>query len=169
MSTVSSVTVFSERVWKDSIVKRRYEIILTDNQSVDKTIITMPLKVQSSDDGSSIANKILTSHKLIEANSLIGRYDILDSVLNPKWSSTKQLAIFAINYMLKEQNPLVVIQYETLINYIRDNYTLNQIASLLDLTSSQVLKMNRRVNAILSDVGTAKDLIAAFELEQEII
>lgn len=52
MSNVKSVALFSERPWRDGLVKRKYTVTLTDNNLVDHTTIIGPYKVLPSHDGS---------------------------------------------------------------------------------------------------------------------
>lgn len=91
----------------------------------------------------------------------------LDYALYPKWSTTKNIAKAMIYWMMSEKSVRSVIYLEPLIIYIRANYTAVQISSLLDITIAQVLKMNTRINAVLTDVGTIKDLLEDYDGQEE--
>jgi len=92
--------------------------------------------------------------------------DPLVYALNPKWSTTKRIAKVMIYWMMDERNTRAVLYLETLIVYIQQNYNAAQIAVLLDITIEQVQRVNRRVNAILTDVGTVKDLTTDYDVEE---
>lgn len=90
--------------------------------------------------------------------------------LNPKWSTTKRIAIAMINWMMDKdtgRDIRSVIYLEPLILYIQENFTAQQVADLLDRTLDQVQRLNRRVNAVLIAVGTMKAHLAAYDAEAE--
>lgn len=63
MASIKSIAVYSDVPWRAGQRKRRYEITLTDNNAVDHTEITNPVKQQPADDGTLIADKLLQSRK----------------------------------------------------------------------------------------------------------
>lgn len=91
----------------------------------------------------------------------------LNLILNPKFSTNKKIAKMLIRWMLRERDPRIVLFLEPLIVYIQTNFNANQVANFLDITIAQVLKINRRVNAILTDTDNFKNLIERFDTEQE--
>lgn len=91
----------------------------------------------------------------------------LNLILNPEFSTDKKIAKKLIRWMLRERNPRIVLFLEPLIVHLQQNFTAQQIANFLDLTVAQVQQINRRVNAILQDSNTFKNLIADFDTEQE--
>ena len=80
MSSVKSVAVFSEVPWSDGLVKRRYDIVLTDNTLVDHSFIVGPVKVVPSDDGTAFAAQQLQRMKDLE----LSNQDIA-----PIWNNTQ--------------------------------------------------------------------------------
>jgi len=68
MASVKSVEIESDREWQKNspIRKRRYRVVLTDNNAVDHETLTAPVKVDAADDGTSTANKLLESLKSSE-------------------------------------------------------------------------------------------------------
>jgi len=86
--------------------------------------------------------------------------------LNPKWSTTKRIAKTLVYWMMEEKDPRIVIYLEPLLDYIKANYNATQIANFLDITTAKVLRMNARIDAILSDTGTVKDQLTAFDSEE---
>jgi hypothetical protein len=68
MALVKSVVVHSQRQPVNGRVKRRYTVVLTNNGGIDKTVITMPLIVLESDDGATIATKLLENEAALETN-----------------------------------------------------------------------------------------------------
>ena len=80
MSVVKSVIVYSERPWTDGLVKRRYEVTLTDNLGTDHVAIVGMFKVDPLDDGADVANNHLQSRKAKE----LGAADIV-----PLWNNTQ--------------------------------------------------------------------------------
>jgi len=95
MPSVKSVTVYSERPWLNGMVKRRYEITLTDDQAIDHVTVTMPIKVDPSDDGVGIADKLLASKK----SSEVGQYkESVKEGVNPfenpyQWNTRAELLL----------------------------------------------------------------------------
>lgn len=167
MSSVISVVTYSERPWRDGLVKRRYEVVLEDNNLVQTTHIVGPVKVLPADDGTADADRLLNG--LLEREEYLVRNvsDPLALTLSPEWSTTKRVAKHALYWMIREKDPYIVIYLKPLIQHIQANFTAPQIATLLDLTTDQVLALNRRVNAILTDTGTAETLLAAYDAEQD--
>lgn len=80
MATVKSITQFSEVPWSDGLVKRRYEVVLTDNFAVDHSFVVGPVKVLPSDDGSVFAADMLQSMK----DGELSNQDIV-----PAWNDTQ--------------------------------------------------------------------------------
>lgn len=81
MSSVKSITTFTERPWSDGLVKRRYEVMLTDNDLVDHVHVIGPFKVLPADTGAVQADKLLQRQKDFE----ISNYE--DIV--PLWNDTQ--------------------------------------------------------------------------------
>lgn len=77
--------------------------------------------------------------------------DPLPLIQSPEHSTSKKLAKKAIRYMMRKQDPFIVIILEPLIIYLRANYTSDQLIAFLDLTSPQAVKMNNRINAVLDN------------------
>lgn len=80
MSSVKSVSTYSEKPWINGQVKRRYRVVLTDSNLVDHEIITSPFKVDPLDDGAAKADQELK-------NKIQGELSIEDRV--PQWSDTQ--------------------------------------------------------------------------------
>jgi hypothetical protein len=168
MSSVVSVSVYgNDRPWVNGLVRRRYEVTLEDNDAVQHVRVSRPLKIAASDDGTATADRMLAGEMAREIGRAISSDDSLTLTLNPKWSTTKDMAKAIIYKMMKERDPYLVIQHEALLNYIRANYTGAQIANLLDITIAQVQKMAVRIDAILSDTATVKDSLAVFDANSE--
>ena len=78
MAIVSSVTVFSDVPYSDipeeaHLRKKRFTVVLTDNNTVEFTSITFPQVVDESDDGAAIAAELLQAKKdneLVEGDKL---------------------------------------------------------------------------------------------------
>lgn len=168
MASITSVTQYgNDRPWTNGKVRRRYTVVLTDNDGVQHERVLGPFKVDPADDGIVKAQEWLDSLAAEEANQ-VEEGDALSIIQNPKWTTGKDAAKKAIRYMMRENDPRIVIALEPLITHLRANYTGAQLITFLDITAEQGQKLNRRIDAILTDsVGTAKDLIAAFEVEQE--
>lgn len=82
MSSVSSVVIFgTDRPWSDGLVKRRYEVTLTDNNLTEHVFIIGPFKVLPTDDGQAQANIELQGRKDEE---IIGGQD-----KTPLWNDTQ--------------------------------------------------------------------------------
>ena len=167
MSSVISATTFSERPWSGGLVKRRYEVTLEDNNLIQSTYVIGPFKVLPVDDGSSHALELLNRERTREHFIAQSNNDPLGTTLNPQWSTTKNTAKHLLYWMMRERDPYIVVYLKPLIQHIQANFNATQIANLLDITAAQVLKLNRRVNAILADTGTAETLLALFDAEQE--
>ena len=90
-----------------------------------------------------------------EGNKLIqlidNGHDILARIQTPVHSTTKKLVKKIIRYMMQEQSPYLVIALEPLINYLRTNYTAQQLITFLDITADQATKLNARINAVLNN------------------
>ncbi len=68
MSSVKSVSIFSEKPWSNGLVKRKYLVTLTDNNLDDHEIISGPYKVLPSDDGTAVGDRELKGNKDVELN-----------------------------------------------------------------------------------------------------
>lgn len=101
-----------------------------------------------------------------QAEGAIEDGDALDRVLNSRWGAEKKIAKRLILLIMRERDPRLVVLLEPLIQYLRDNYTANQLANWLGITVQQVLAMNRRINAVLSSTGTIKAQLAVFDGER---
>ena len=66
MASVKSVSIYSDVPWAGGFRKRRYSVILTDNNLVDHTVITNAVKVLESDDGTESALRELNNKKIRE-------------------------------------------------------------------------------------------------------
>lgn len=66
MALVDTVTIYSDAPWSDGLVKRRYNVTLMDNFGVLETWVSMPVKVDPSDDGSATGAAYLESKKQSE-------------------------------------------------------------------------------------------------------
>jgi hypothetical protein len=151
-----------------------YQITLEDNVGVQLTHMIGPIVADpgfdAAVDAQSKATELLAQEMTTEdegAQERVWDEDSLYITQNPRWSTDRRIAKKLIRWMMREQDPRIVIALEPLIDYIRANYTAAQIAAWLDLTIAQVLKMNRRINAVLEDVGTIKAQIVVFEAESE--
>ena len=165
MAGVKSVTVYSERPWRDGLVRRRYEVTLTDNFLVDEVIVTMPVNVLPSDDGTALASRILANKEASEEAGIEGAEDPLSYTLNPRWSAVKPVAKYAIRWMMREKDPYIVLQLKPLLEYIQANYNATQVANLLDITPTQVSKMNARINTVLD--ATVESALLSYDLNGE--
>lgn len=164
MASVVSVAVYSERPWSNGRVKRRYTVTIEDNDGQQITSIVGPTKVLASDNGQAIADAYLNRLQAAEAEDI---ENASDNALNPRFATAKRIAKKAIRYMMRHNDPEIVLMLEPLIIHLRTNYTNTQLRNFLDLTTAQAQRMNRRINAVLSDTGTVKDNLAAFKAEQE--
>jgi hypothetical protein len=61
MALVKLVALHTERPWAGGLLKRRYEITLTDNVGVNHVYVTMPIKQLTGEDGATIAADYLTA------------------------------------------------------------------------------------------------------------
>jgi len=174
MATIISSEVVSDRPQSDGRRYVKYKFVVQDNDgSLTDHFHGSKLVAEDFDTAADIVlqgNNLLTELTNTEETRLDSP-DLdtvaLQIVLNPKFSSSKKLARKLILFMMREKDPRVVIWLEPLIVYLRENYNANQIANFLNIPVDKVLKMNRRINAILSDVGSVKDQLTAFDVEEE--
>lgn len=151
-----------------------YTITIQDNEGINTTHRHGPVLADSSynpvNEASAIAASVLEQlqeQEAAETEDQIMEVDVLNRSINPKWTTTKRIVKRLIRKMMREQDPRLVIILEPVIQYLKANYNANQIANFLDITTAQVLRMNRRINAILQDSGTVKAQLLVFEAEQE--
>ena len=171
MSSIKLVNIVINREQENGKKKVVYEITLTDDLG-DDHLFTVGPKFISDDPGEDAlveADRLLATQSEDEAQAAEGAIedgDGLERVLATKWNASKKIAKRLILFMMRERDPRLVVLLEPLIQYLRDNYTATQLANWLDITVPQVLRMNRRINAILSDTGNVKTLLAAFDAEE---
>jgi hypothetical protein len=111
MALVKSISLHSERPWSNGLIKRRYEITLTDNLGADHTYITMPVKQLASKDGATIAADYLAA----KINGEVAEYKsqvaagvnpfLNDSVWNSRMDLLKPILDDALT--LPSSDPLV--------------------------------------------------------------
>jgi hypothetical protein len=168
MATITDVVIETED--SNSRKKVTYTVILTDNDGGTRTHKIGPINGDSDYDPIAQAPAIgisvlagFESDEEAQAEAAIETGDTLTLTLNPKWSSSKRIAKRLIRYMMRQRDPRIVIALEPLIQYLKANYNATQMANFLDITTAQVLKLNRRVNAILQDSGTVKAQLTVFD------
>jgi hypothetical protein len=90
-----------------------------------------------------------------EENNIEGRVESGEDPLiitsNPVHSTRKRLVKKLLFWMMREKNPFIVILLEPLIIDIRANFTSIQLQNFLDLTATQVTRLNNRINFILDN------------------
>jgi len=172
MASVISNTIILDKGTQDRRIA--FRIILEDNENNQETIDIGPIVADATFDADAAviqaginALESKLSGEDSDQESLAEDGEALSRALNPRWSTTKRIAKRLIRWMMRERDPRIVIMLEPLINYIQQNYNANQIANLLDISTQQVLRLNRRVNAILTDTGTVKAQLLVFDGEQE--
>jgi hypothetical protein len=84
MASVKSITLHTERPWSNGLLKRRYEITLTDNLGADHTYVTMPIKQLAGEDSATIAA------------------DYLDLKIGGEISQYKSQVVAGVNPFLKD-------------------------------------------------------------------
>jgi len=174
MASVVTHELVSNRPQSGGRKKVQYRFTLEDNDSATKIINYAPKIVPNSwdtdADKAAIAATMLESHASDEDNAQENpdfSVNSLTLVQNPKWSTSKRIAKKLIRLMMRKRDPRLVIWLEPLIVYLRTNYTTPQLSAFLNLTTDQLIKMNRSVNAILEDEGTVKDQLALFDADVE--
>ena len=172
-------SIVSVVVDRDTGGERRrlnYTITLEDNGNNQHEFKVGPIVTDGDFDantgGITTANDLLEQQAKGEDDGVITLVyeqggNALTLTLNPKWSTSKRIAKKLIRWMMREKDPRIVIFLEPLIDYLQANYNATQMANFLDITVAQVLKVNSRVNAILSDVGTVKAQLLVFDGEEE--
>lgn len=172
-------SVVSVVIDRDTGGERRrvnYTITLEDNDAVQHEFKVGPVMADADFDanayGVTRSTQMLEEQAEQEDEGTINLVyeqggNALTLTLNPKWSTSKRIAKKLIRWMMREKDPRIVIFLEPLIDYLQANYNATQMATWLDITVAQVLKVNSRVNAILSDVGTVKAQLLVFDAEQE--
>lgn len=176
-TSIQSATKISDRPQAGGRRYVRYHFVCEGHDASTKDIYIGPKLVSADFDtdaditalGPIILARLAKAEEsgITELNNVINP---LTYALNPVWSSTKEIGKTAIYWMMRERDPRIVIYLEPLIEYIRTNYNSTQIANLLDLTVAQVLRMNRRINAILAVPSTStsvKNLLIDFDDEEE--
>jgi len=174
MAQIISVTITHDSGGPER--RLHYEIVLEDNDGGQAPHNIGPIVAAQGFNAPQHANQkaqqLLDGNADAEDSGVVERIETEDSLtltLNPKWSTSKRIAKRLIRWMMRERDPRIVIALEPLLDYLAANYNANQLANWLGITTQQVLKMNRRINAILDDVGTVKAQMALFDLEQETI
>ena len=95
-------------------------------------------------------NEAAEIHGIAENNALHNRSaDYMTRLLAPELTTSKVIAKRLIRWMMRERDPRIVIALEPLIDYLRTNYTAQQLATFLDMTSEEVTRVNTRINRIL--------------------
>lgn len=174
MASVINSWPISDRPQEDGRRYVRYQFVLADHDAFESDVYVGP-KLVSSDfdttaDMTALGPILLdrAAQQEIDAGQEMTQIaNPLTYALNPKWSTSKAIAKEMIRWLMREQEPRIVIFLEPLIEYLRINYTAEQLQNFLDLSSTQLTKMNRRINAILTDTGTLKNQLAAFETDVE--
>ena len=159
MAQILSSTKVTERPQKNGMRYIRYKFRVQANDLSEIDYYLGPTLVASDfDDVAYIPTaeqKVLNRLAIAEHEQLYSMASIADplqAVLNPVWSTTKEMAKAAIYWMLREREPRIVIYLEPLIEYIQANYNATQIGNLLDLSAENVQRINRRVNAETGEV-----------------
>ena len=80
-----------------------------------------------------------------------GGIDILSRIQNPDHTTSKIIGKRVIYHMMRTRDPFLVIALEPFIVWLRATYTAAQLKTFLDLTDTQAVKMNQRINAILDN------------------
>jgi hypothetical protein len=79
--TIKSVTTYGpDKAWSDGLIKRRFEVTLTDNDAVDHVFIIGPIKTTADNDGTAIADDLLQSQKDKELSN---------ADISPLWNDTQ--------------------------------------------------------------------------------
>lgn len=171
MASIVNVVIEYDSGGKDRRIT--YSVTLQDNDGQQTTVKHGPVVTDENFDAAAFA-VTLGERKLAgfieqEASNVEAALesDALSAVTAAKWAEPKDVARALILHMIRERDPRIVVALEPLIQYLQANYTVTQMANWLGLTVAQILKINRRVNAILSDVGTVKNLLVAFDAEQD--
>ena len=171
-ASIVSVTITHDSGGSDR--RLHYTIVLEDNDSVQSTHEIGPIAADAGFNAPAHANakaqQLLTGAADDEDSTVVERVaseDSLSIALNPKWSTSKRISKRLIRWMMAERDPRIVVMLEPLLDYLKATYTANQMANWLDITVPQVLKMNRRINAVLEDVGTVKAQLILFDAEHE--
>jgi hypothetical protein len=172
-TSIQSSEILSDRPQADGRRYVRVKFICEAHDSSTEDVFVGPRLVASDFDvnawiashGDNILEQ-LAKREEEEAKNLNAVEDPLFYTLNPKWSTTKRIAITLLSWMMQEKDVRIVLYLETLIAYIQANYNGSQIASLLDTNIATVQRLNRRVNAVLTDTGTVKDLLSTYDIEE---
>ena len=174
MASIISSSVIFDRVQADSTRLVRVKFVAEDHDANQFDVFVGPRQVAAdfnvSDWMAAHESSVLEQ---LAAQEDAGGLDLnvvanpLTYAQNPKWSTEKSIAKTMIYWMMRERDPRIVIYLEPLITYLKTNYTVTQLANFLGITEAQVLKMNNRVNAILTDSGTFEVLLAVFDVEEE--
>lgn len=112
MSLVKSVAIYSERQWSNGLVKRRYQITLTDELGADHISIVGIAISHPEDDGSDYAENVLLTNKEVEIEQY--KQTIRDGgnpFLNDSlWNNRVELLISVLNdaLSLPAQDALVI-------------------------------------------------------------
>ncbi len=174
MASVISAQLISSRLQRSGRRSVRYRFVLADNAAAETVVRVGPKSVPAGFDTD--ADMITVGEALLKSRAIDERLDRkrvhptddpLSYVLDAKWAAPRRMARTLIRWMMKEQDPLIVIFLEPLIVYLKANYTAAQLRNFLDLTPAQLTRMNRRINAVLSDSGTVKDQLVLFEADVE--
>jgi len=102
MASFKSASVFSSVPWSGGLVKRRYSVILTDNNAVDHEIIGMPVKVDEIDDGSATGARYLSEHADREIlDAVKGAFEgISPETISPIWNTQQEFDIRVVGRMM---------------------------------------------------------------------
>lgn len=102
MASVKSVTTFRDQTWSGGVNKRRYQVVLTDNNLVDHTIIGMPVKVDPLDDGTETANSYLIEKADREVTDAVrNTYDgVSPETVSPVWNTQQDFDRRVIGRMM---------------------------------------------------------------------
>ena len=162
MSEVKSISTHSERPWSGGLVKRRYEITLTDELGVEHISITMPVKQAPDGDGVEIGDKYLASLKGIElsqykSNITEGINPFLgDSLWNTKLELLKPvlddaLTLPALDPYVRNGLPLfaLVTDAEIMALYSQDQTFVDSIRLKASTLASQLLALDSYVPEVL--------------------
>lgn len=172
MASIQSVIVSSDTGGTDR--RLTFLITLLDNDGDQHVIRHGPVVADASFDAAAAAQEIadrklaeMASQEEAGAEEAIESGDALGRVTGAKWTESKRIARALILHMVRSRDPRIVVALEPLIQYLQASYTAVQMAEWLGLTVPQILKINRRVNAILNSTGTVKNLLTAFDAEQD--
>jgi len=154
VATVKSVSLHSDNQWSNGLRKRRYLIILTDNNAVDHSFITMPLKQLPSGTGDGIAAKYLLHMSKSEVNDFIKSVRQGNTVdfQSGKWNTARNLF-----------KPVLV---EAFRSGVDDPIALNFIPYLSLVTDAQLKGLTGKPQTWVDRVRAKEVILQGIKTEQ---